>query len=210
MIYKWKNGARMKSDPQKVGEEIESLGKEIKAWDVVAAAEKKTSAMHNEFLWNDEKAAEEYRLEQARSLMRSLVTVIDAPDQLSGSITVRAYENVELGEGLKSRNAYVSTKKVLSIPELREQVIGRLDDEIREAEQTAAKYQYLCKQFEEVKKRLGKAREALPVQAGMARYCVDGFGRARSVAARYVKVRRGLARQLWYGAKWSGKAWYGE
>jgi hypothetical protein len=48
--------------------------------EVVAAAKPKASPLHNEFEWNDAKAGEEYRLEQARRLIRVCVTTFKSED----------------------------------------------------------------------------------------------------------------------------------
>jgi hypothetical protein len=48
--------------------------------EVVAAAKPKSSPLHNEFEWNDTKAGEEYRLYQARHLIRVCVITAKAED----------------------------------------------------------------------------------------------------------------------------------
>jgi hypothetical protein len=165
MVYEWKNGSRIKADASKVGKEIASLGKEITAENVVRKARDDGSALHNCFEWDDSAAAEEYRLVQAREIMRSLVVIIDKPDEPKGVTTVRAYENVDLAakDSGESRRAYVPTAKALAKPELRAQIIARLGDDIRQAEDTAGKYEYLESKFGDVKAKLSSAREALPV-----------------------------------------------
>ena len=44
--------------------------------DVISAARNKNSALHDRFQWDDSAAAHQYRLEQARRLIRVAVTVI--------------------------------------------------------------------------------------------------------------------------------------
>lgn len=44
---------------------------------VVEEAESKTSALHSQFCWDNDKAAHEYRLEQARYLIRTTVRYIE-------------------------------------------------------------------------------------------------------------------------------------
>lgn len=51
----------------------------LKAEDVVAHAENPESAMHSWFTWEDTEAARQWRLHQARMLIR--VTVVIAPDK---------------------------------------------------------------------------------------------------------------------------------
>lgn len=165
MVYEafgWKEGARLDADATEVGKEITQLGEAVEPAAVVALARSKKSAMHGLFEWDDTKAAESYRLDQARCIIRSLVVTIKKPDEPEGVTTIRAYEHVDLGVESEPRRAYVPTKKALKVPELRKQVIARLDSDIREAERTAQKYEYLSSRFGEVRKRLEKAREALP------------------------------------------------
>jgi hypothetical protein len=163
MVYQWKQGARIRADATEVGREIAELGPAVEAGAVVKRARDRKSAMHDSFEWDDSLAAEEYRLTQAREIMRALVVVIDKEDEPDGVTTIRAYEHVDLGEGSEPRRAYVPTARALKAPELRAQVIARLDADIREAEETAGKYEYLSAKLGEAKRRLAEARKALAV-----------------------------------------------
>ena len=82
--YTFKDGpltfkAATKADPQKIGEELAVLqeGNEgrLNPANVVDAARVETSALHPHFEWDDAVAAERYRLEQARTIIRSIVAV---------------------------------------------------------------------------------------------------------------------------------------
>lgn len=78
MKYKWALGARMKSKAQPCGERIEALTLEhgkVTPLIVVEAARDQQSPLHGEFEWHDRRAAEAYRCDQARKILRSLVTV---------------------------------------------------------------------------------------------------------------------------------------
>lgn len=61
----------------------------ITAGDVVAAAKARRSPLHRHFEWDDDKAAHEYRLVQARALIRSVHVQLTSPD--GESRTVRAF-----------------------------------------------------------------------------------------------------------------------
>lgn len=63
---------------QKIAKELASLekGGRLLPADVVAAARSTKSAMHRWFEWDDGVAAERYRLEQARELIRAVPLVI--------------------------------------------------------------------------------------------------------------------------------------
>jgi hypothetical protein len=166
MTFQWKEGSRIDADANRVGRELASLGSEIIASDLVKAARKEGSAMHDIFEWDDRVCGEQYRLEQARMILRSIVTVIDRPEEPGEMMTFRSYENVDVAtrqesEDGRCRRVYVPTLKALKKSELREQVFARLEADIAEAERTAGKYKYLCDGFGEVERRLIYAREAV-------------------------------------------------
>ena len=64
----------------------------LKPEDVVAFARNKRTALHQEFEWDDERASAEYRLEQARKVIRVAVTILPSPH--SDQEPVRAYVSV--------------------------------------------------------------------------------------------------------------------
>jgi hypothetical protein len=161
MVYEWRSGSRIKGDPSVIGREVSSLGSAIEAKSIVDKARDENTALHACFEWDNTVAGEEYRLSQAREIIRALVIYVDKRDEPEGTTRIRAYEHVDLGENADPRRAYVPTKKVLKDPELRSQVIARLNSDIQEAECTAKKYEYLSSQFGEVHRRLHHARCAL-------------------------------------------------
>lgn len=79
MKYEWKQGYNPKADPNLVGKELErireSTGGELQAEDVVEAARDPRSPLHSLFEWDDSAAAERYRQQQARGVIRRLRVV---------------------------------------------------------------------------------------------------------------------------------------
>ena len=83
-----RNGYRVKGNAHDIAVELDSLAvrkgkakvKELRPKDVVAAAEDPDSAMHDHFEWDDSEAAEKYRLDQARYIMRSITITYSAPE----------------------------------------------------------------------------------------------------------------------------------
>src|SRR5207244_3697017 len=65
-----------KADPQKIGEALAAIsdkaGGHLTPDAVVAAARERRSPLHRHFEWDDATAAEKYRVDQARSLIRSV------------------------------------------------------------------------------------------------------------------------------------------
>ena len=75
--YKWRANRSLSADAQKVGEELDallSIDGTFTPRRVVDAARDPSSAMHSCFEWDNEKCGELYRIEQARYLVRSVVT----------------------------------------------------------------------------------------------------------------------------------------
>lgn len=123
VIYGWRAGSRINIDPQKAGEAIERLTKRhngvLEAGDIVEAARPETSPLHAHFQWDDAAAAELYREDQARDLVRSLT--IDISRSNLETRPVRAFVNVETG----GERGYVTTATAMSSADLRKQVIEK-------------------------------------------------------------------------------------
>lgn len=130
MIYKkfsWRPGARFKADADKVGLELEAIRKKhngkLKPANIVKRAKIKNSAMHCVFIWDDEQAAEEYRIHQARRLVSCLrvdVEFMENPVQ-DISQNVRAFVNVTDADGDRF---YTSTDVALQDVDLKLQVLN--------------------------------------------------------------------------------------
>ena len=78
MIYQWKIPGLLPIDPQTAGEELERIYQErggIEPSTVVEESRDISSPLHPCFEWDDAVAAEKYREDQARLVIRSIVTV---------------------------------------------------------------------------------------------------------------------------------------
>jgi hypothetical protein len=164
MVYEWKNGSRISADAQKVGEELERIETKNAA-SVLRAAKAKGSELHKCFEWEDSIAAEAHRMEQARAVLRFIVTIIEVSnDGEIETVQVRAYESVRFAtddDEPDTAMTYIPTREALSDPELRSQVMDRLESVISEAEQTAKDYTYLVPTFKRTKEKLQEARETV-------------------------------------------------
>lgn len=87
--YEFAEGARLQSgakdqDANAVGQHLELLRVKFKGeltpGDVVADAKNNNSPLHSFFEWDDGAAAQQYRLQQARGLIRAVVAVIVSDD----------------------------------------------------------------------------------------------------------------------------------
>ena len=128
VIYGWRPGSRVSLDAQKAGEALARLQKGkndlLEPSDIVEAARDGKSVLHTHFEWDDTVAAEAYRCDQARELVRSLT--IDISRSNLETKPVRAFVNVEAG----GERGYTSTVTAMSSADLRKQVIERAWSEL--------------------------------------------------------------------------------
>ena len=134
--WQWVKGSRK---PRKLAE---ALGKTLDALrsrkgrfaarDVVRAARSKSSPIHSLFEWNNARAAEMFREEQARGYIRSLVVVVEGDD--GGEIAVPVAVSFGPGDG------YTATEVVMSSTQLRARLIQQA---LEEAEGWRARYRHL-------------------------------------------------------------------
>ena len=97
IIREWsKVGSSLfKADAQKVGEEIDAIGEEVTPRQIVDKATDSNTELHKCFEWDDVKAADKYRLQQARNIMCCLVVHRDEKCQFNQE--VRAFHHTESG-----------------------------------------------------------------------------------------------------------------
>ena len=88
IVAKWREGFSglfHGADAQKVADEISAIGEAPTAADIVDAARNESSELHKCFEWDNDKAAELWRLKQARDVVHHLVYVeekvpVDRPE----------------------------------------------------------------------------------------------------------------------------------
>jgi len=93
-IYEWKPATCIKADPNVAAEVFDELTKTVGLTpeNLVNASAEEDAPLHNEFEWNDEKAAEKYRVHQAGHLIRSIVVKsVPDPEDEEKPVVVRAY-----------------------------------------------------------------------------------------------------------------------
>lgn len=101
--------------------EIETKHGLITPLAVIQAARHPKSALHKFFTWDDRKAADKYRLVEARQLICSVyVRHADSEE----SVPVRAFVNIKVdGEEEESHQGYVSQNTMLRAPNLQQQIL---------------------------------------------------------------------------------------
>lgn len=139
MVYQW-SGFSYKVPAQKVGEELERLeaenGKITKEM-VVDAARPEDSVMHNIFEWNDSKAAEMWRGQQAKMMLSSLHIIVKTQDEKPQQISIRAYSNVK-DDDSRIKAEYINTPSAIN----NERDV-LLKNAMRELEEFTRKYRML-------------------------------------------------------------------
>lgn len=129
MVYEWKY--RMKVPAQKAGQEIERIEKKYGAVTpetVLEESRKESAVLHPLFEWDDEKAAEKYRLHQAGVIICNLRVATEGKEEAPA---VRAFVNVSE----EKKGTFMSVMKALEMKQTREVVLRRALMELREFEQ---------------------------------------------------------------------------
>jgi hypothetical protein len=127
MAFQFKDGAQLRGDPQRVGQELEAIrgvAGGLTARAVVDAARPKKHYLHRYFTWDDAIAAARYREDEARHLIRSVV--VRFTDEPTSTVPVRAF--VAIG---KDEDRYMPTSVVLSQEKLRAKLLARAVEELR-------------------------------------------------------------------------------
>ncbi len=121
MKYRYSGRVPVKVRAEIVGDEIGKLIErhegQLTAAVLVDAAHHKTSKLHNCFEWDDTEAARQYRLEQARRLIRAVI-VYEGSTEDKEEVHYRAFPNIETDEG----NYYTTMARVTRTPKLRKQL----------------------------------------------------------------------------------------
>lgn len=102
MAYQWRPRMELPIDPQVAGEELQKLRDEkgeVDAATVIETARSKKSPLHGIFEWNDGKAANIYRRQQAEQLIKALVvTVQNDASEAAASVRVSVRRTSPRGE----------------------------------------------------------------------------------------------------------------
>ena len=155
MIYKWKASARYKADAERIGAELIEIGTIIPE-EIVNFAEDEETELHKCFTWDDAKAAHLYRIDEARGIVQSIITVDESPDR--EPIEYRAFESVIIGE----QRQYVPTRTALGDKDLRKQVLDEIKTSIGELSAKAKTYRYLAEsELDTAQMHLQAAKEAV-------------------------------------------------
>lgn len=159
--YAWRDGARLQKGArvvaQVVGARLEQLriagDGELTPEVVIADARHSASPLHSLFEWDDTEAAHQYRLVQARALIRSVVVRYRAAPG-DGARSVVAFVNVKD----RDRQYYTATALALSDPERRAIVLRQAWEDF----QTLRKRYAQLTEFAQLFAALDEIERALP------------------------------------------------
>lgn len=135
--YSWKGASRIKANAQKAGELCEQLENTVglTAKTLLNASRNPDDVLHNEFEWDDEIAAENYRECQARHIINSLI-VVPAETVKNDTTVTRAFYCLKED----CTKSYKSIQSIIQRPDLTEQLLVQAQ---RELESFETKYKSL-------------------------------------------------------------------
>jgi hypothetical protein len=123
--YQWRAGARLRGSAQVAGEAIERIAKKhggvCPPRALVEEAKRPRHPCHAMFEWDDESAADEWRVEQARRIIRSIRVV-----RGKGQRPRQAYVHVK-SEGAE-HEGYMDADRAMAAPDLRALVLQEAVD----------------------------------------------------------------------------------
>lgn len=134
-IYRWIDGYPAKVAAEIAGKALKNLreqnGGKITPQQIVDDSRPDTAPLHTAFEWNDEEAAEAYRRQQAKSIVRAIVTVNPVTQE-----PTREYQGVR-GEApdktKRESTVYVTTTAAVNDPGLFVQAVHRLEMHVNRA-----------------------------------------------------------------------------
>lgn len=163
-----------------IQQEIERLQKKygglLKAPDLVKEAKSPSSPVHDCFEWDNSAAAYNWRLEQARHLIRVYVTVIDA----DGPKECRAF--VSLSADRATGGGYRTMVSVLNDDALRANLVADAMDEMERFRNKYASLKELAAVFDAMDRVMSKSKAT--VAAVVAKKNINGKQTAMARAAR--------------------------
>lgn len=145
MVYSWKPKSNIKIDAQLAGETVEMLRERLGVGvlspaDLLSHARDSNSPLHDGFEWDDGSAGEQYRLQQAGHMLRSLTVTVSFRESAEPK-PVRAFVNVTH----RGERGYTSMAHAMSDAELRAQVIAQAWCELLSWRQKYGDYSELAK-----------------------------------------------------------------
>lgn len=118
MLFKFADGSRLRGNAQKVGEKLHEIRRRKGALDakqVLLDAMPKASVLHKFFTWSNKLAAHKYRMDEARHLIASVITV------KSGGVKTQPVRSF-----VKIHDSYEPLEVVMNDAGMREQALKEI------------------------------------------------------------------------------------
>ena len=152
--YEYRDGWHPAVDANTVGgvmETIEERNGAVTSELFLEASRAEDSPTHDVFEWNDDVAAEKYRLHQAsRTICAVRVIVHDAPGKGSVTGPQRAFVNISMDDSKRAK--YMNVSDALSNEETRSVVLARAMRELRSFQEKYANLTELADVFTAISK----------------------------------------------------------
>jgi hypothetical protein len=120
---------------------------------LVDAARSKKSPLHKYFDWDDRKAAEKWRIEQARYYLRMITIYVEEVDA-----EIRAFMPADKSRGNKPRG-YIPMHRILSSEERMENMLEIALEELRAFKVKYSMLKNLCEAISEIIEKTEKKRK---------------------------------------------------
>lgn len=153
MVYQYKLPGLFPVPAQTAGEELSRIYSErgeLQAADVVDESRPEDAPLHPCFEWDDYKAAERYRQQQARNLIDCVVTTQETKS--AGQIEVRAYVHTAGG--------YHPTQVIVSQKDMHDELIKTALRDLEAFQRRLETFEVL-KPVKELQRAVGKATQEL-------------------------------------------------
>lgn len=144
-MYQWRAGSRHKVNADVAGalcERLEDEGR-LTPRELLFEATPMNSPLHDEFEWDNNRAATEYRIYQARNIINSLTINISSEQKEP----VRAFFNIT-----KPNASYTSTKIIIQDQDSRQRLLNQALSELLEFQRKYQTLQELAPVFDGIKK----------------------------------------------------------
>jgi hypothetical protein len=145
-----------KADPQVLGEALEKISAKAAGHlvpsAVVDAARDRKNPLHKHFEWDNATAAEAYRLDQARCLIRCIHVQSDETE----SGYARAFLSIREKDGVSYRNI----ADVMSSADLQQRVLAQAEKDLLSFEARYQTLQDVCELVRSARERLAVRRKA--------------------------------------------------
>jgi hypothetical protein len=151
--YRWKRNSLKGVNAEIVAKTVQNLIKirgEIKPAELVDFARNKKCPIHRCFEWDNSIAAEKYREEQARYILRQIVIVQECEGK--EPFEIRAFVSVDIDKD----NVYTTMKRAISEPELYKQILRQAYEDLKawkEKYDNLREFKKIYKAIREIKTR---------------------------------------------------------